>query len=198
MSLRLCSAHAPRRVPARVSARTVEVGPVDPDQNEQLVIAMRNAARALAQRRSIRDLQETLTQIVASAVHTIPGVEAGSISMTEGGQVQTRHPTSELIGKLDDIQSRLNEGPCISAIVEPPESGIVIAEDFAGAAAERWPRFAPQATEFGYRALMSAQLSTDGGIRAALNLYSREPDAFDEHARTLAGLFGAQAALLLY
>jgi hypothetical protein len=42
------------------------------------------------------------------------------------------------------------------------------------------------------------QLSTDGGVHGALNLYAHEPDAFDEHARTLAGLFGVQAALLLY
>ena len=45
---------------------------------------------------------------------------------------------------------------------------------------------------------MSTQLSVDGGVRAALNLYSAEPDAFDDEAQTLAGLFGIQAAMLLY
>jgi hypothetical protein len=74
----------------------------------------------------------------------------------------------------------------------------VVAEDFAGPDAERWPSFAPRAVEAGYRALMSTQLSIDGGARAALNLYSRAANAFDEDPRTLAGLFGAQAALLLY
>jgi hypothetical protein len=171
---------------------------VDPGQNEQLVIALRSAARALARRRSIRDMEQTLAQIVASAVDTIPAVEAGSISMTEDGQITPRHPTSEKIGKLDDIQSQLGEGPCITAIIEPPESGIVVAHDLAGADAERWPHFAPRAVEFGYRALMSTQLSIDGGVRAALNLYASAPNSFDEHARTLAGLFGTQAALLLY
>jgi len=34
--------------------------------------------------------------------------------------------------------------------------------------------------------------------QAALNLYSTTADAFDEQARTLAGLFGIQAALLLH
>ena len=52
--------------------------------------------------------------------------------------------------------------------------------------------------EAGYRALMSTQLSANGGPRAALNLYSATADAFDEDARTLAGLFGIQAAMLLY
>ena len=36
------------------------------------------------------------------------------------------------------------------------------------------------------------------GGRAALNLYSRAANTFDESARTTAGLFGLQAALLLY
>jgi ANTAR domain-containing protein/GAF domain-containing protein len=169
-----------------------------PEQNEQIVIALRQAARDLAGRRSIRDLDETLGQIVATAARTIPGVDAASISNTEDGRVETRHPTSEDIRKLDETQSELNEGPCLTAIFEPPESGLVIADDFAGADAARWPNFAPRAVDAGYRGLMSTQLSTDGGIRAALNLYSAGPDAFSEEARTLAGLFGVQAALLLY
>jgi hypothetical protein len=169
-----------------------------PDLNEPIVIALRQAAQDLARRRSIRDLEQTLGQIVASAAQTVPGVDEASISMTQCGRIETRHPTSENILKLDETQSELNEGPCISAIIEPPESGIVVAEDFAGADAQRWPNFAPRAVEAGYRALMSTQLSTDGGIRAALNLYSAAPDAFDANARTMAGLFGVQAALLLY
>ncbi|PVZ14142.1 hypothetical protein [Actinomycetospora cinnamomea] len=38
---------------------------MEPDQNEQLVLAMRNAGRRLAEPRSIRDLEQTLGQIVA-------------------------------------------------------------------------------------------------------------------------------------
>jgi hypothetical protein len=171
---------------------------MDPRQHDDLVTALRAAARGLASRRSIRDLEETLGQIVTSAVATIPGVDAGSISITEHGQIETRHPTSEAIGKLDRTQSELFEGPCISAIEDPPESGIVVAQDFAGDDAQRWPRFAPNAVQAGYRALMSTQLSANGGPRAALNLYSATADAFDEQARTLAGLFGIQASLLLY
>ena len=167
-------------------------------QDHDLLTALRTAARGLAGRRSIRDLEKTLQQIVSAAVDTIPGVDAGSISITEHGRVETRHPSTEAIGKLDRTQSELNEGPCLTAITDPPESGIVIAQDFAGDDAQRWPRFAPVAVEAGYRALMSTQLSADGGPRAALNLYSATADAFDEHARALAGAFGVQASMLLY
>ena len=169
-----------------------------PDENDQLLIALRAAARTLSGRRSIRDLEGTLGQIVASAVQTINSVDAASISMTQHGRVETRHPTSEDIRKLDETQSELCEGPCISAIEDPPASGIVVAQDLGGGDADRWPRFAPRAVGAGYQGLMSTQLSTGDGVRGALNLYSRTPDAFDEHCRTLAGLFGVQAALLLY
>ncbi|PVZ08139.1 GAF and ANTAR domain-containing protein [Actinomycetospora cinnamomea] len=171
---------------------------MDTGQDEQLVIALRAAARELTQRRSIRDLEQMLARIVTSAVETVPGVDAGSISMTEHGRIETRYPTSEGIGRLDRTQSELGEGPCITAIEDPPASGTVVAQDLAGPDGQHWPRFAPLAVEAGFRALMSTELSTDGGVRAALNLYSSTPDAFDANARTLAGLFGIQAALLLY
>ena len=171
---------------------------MEPHQNDQLVVALRQAARGLAQRRSIRDLERTLGQIVSSAVGTINAVDAGSISMTQRGQIETLHPTTEHIRKLDETQARFHEGPCITAIEDPPESGIIVAQDLGGADAERWPQFAPEAVDAGYRGLMSTTLSFEGGLRGALNLYSATPDAFDEHSRTLAGLFGIQAALVLF
>jgi hypothetical protein len=170
---------------------------MEPGQNDQLVVALRSAARTLGDHRSIRDLEETLGRIVAAAVETIPAVDAASISMTEHGRIETRHPTSDAILKLDETQSELHEGPCIEATEDPPETGIVVAQDLAGDDGERWPRFAPEAVQAGYLGLMSTTLTTDGGLRGALNLYSTNPNAFDEHSRTLAGLFGVQAALVL-
>jgi hypothetical protein len=171
---------------------------MDSGHQDRLVVALRTAARELAGRRSIRDLEQTLQQIVASAVATIPAVDAGSISVTEHGRIETRHPTSALIRELDEKQSELHEGPCIEALEDPGEDGTVLARDFAGADARRWPRFAPAAVGAGYRTLLSTQLDVDGGVRAALNLYSATPDAFDEETRMLAGLFGIEAGVLLY
>ena len=170
---------------------------MDPAANDQLIVALRTAARELAGRRSLRDLEETLGQIVSVAVDTISSVDAGSISMTRHGQIDTLHPTCEHIRKLDEIQAELHEGPCITAIEDPPDNGIVVAQDMAGEAAERWPHYAPRVVDAGYHGLMSTTLSTDGGVRAALNLYAARPDAFTENCRTIAGLFGIQAALLL-
>lgn len=172
---------------------------MQPEHTDELAIALRRAARNLTERRSIRDLEETLRQIVVSAVDNVPGVDAGSISVTHEGRVETRQPTSDRIGKLDAVQSELFEGPCITALEDPPETGVVIACDFAGEYdSARWPRFAPRAVEAGYRALISTTLSVDGEPRSALNLYAAEPNAFDEQTRAITALFGAQASVLLY
>ena len=168
-------------------------------QADSLVLALRNAAREMVDRRSICDLELVLTQIVAVAVDTVPGVDAGGITMIENGHLPSRSPTNDDVRKLDDLQAELHEGPCITAVEYPPEDGVVLAQDLTGPPdTDRWMHFAPQAVAHGYRSLLSTQLSTNGGTRAALNLYSRAANTFDESARTTAGLFGLQAALLLY
>jgi hypothetical protein len=166
--------------------------------NQNLAIALRRAARDLTATRSIRDLERTLAEIVSTAVQTVPAADMGGISMTEGDEVVSRHPTSSAVSELDRLQNALNEGPCITAIAEPPDDGTVVVHDLAGDDAARWPRFAPRAVEAGYRSMISCELTTGRRMRAALNLYAAPPHAFDADARLTAGLFGVQAAMLLY
>ncbi|MFC5138911.1 GAF and ANTAR domain-containing protein [Actinomycetospora rhizophila] len=166
--------------------------------NDHLAVALRTAARDLLSQRSINDLQQTLAQIVRAAVDTVPGAEAGGISMTEGGEVLSRNPTTESITKLDTLQGELREGPCITAIEDPPRTGVVLADDLDGADADRWPQFAAAAVEAGYRSVLSTDIHTSARTRAALNLYAPEPSVFDAEAQLVAALFGNQAALLLY
>lgn len=163
-----------------------------------LVVSLRRAAGELIEQRNLRDLDATLSAIVEAAVALVPGADAGGISMTEKGRVTSRNPSAPGVTKLDQLQSELHEGPCISAMEEPAEDGVVQADDLAGADGDRWPRFGPQAVEAGYRSVLSTQLAFAEGVRAALNLYASEPHAFDEDARRTAALFGVQAATLLY
>ncbi|PVY97273.1 ANTAR domain-containing protein [Actinomycetospora cinnamomea] len=169
-----------------------------PGQAEQLVVALRRAAQSLVRQRSIRDLQLTLSGIVAAAVDTVPGATAGGLSVSEDGIVDSRNPTSRGISELDRLQGELHEGPCITALEEPADDGVVLVEDLAGDDAERWPRFAPAAVDAGFRSMLSIQLATGGQLRAALNLYAAQPRVFDGEARVTAGLFALQAAMLLH
>ena len=166
--------------------------------NEELAATLRRATQGLTANHSVRDLDQTLAEIVTAAVDTVPGVDAGGISMTSDGEVTSRHPTSEAVTRLDERQSELAEGPCITAMQQPPDDGAVVVGDLAGEDAARWPRFAPHAVATGYRSMISCSMNTSDRLRVALNLYAGVPQAFDADARLIAALFGAQAATLLY
>lgn len=165
-----------------------------------LLAALRRAAEDVIGDRDggARDLDAVLGRLVHSAVNAVSGADGSGISRTEHGTVRSSHATSEDIVALDQLQSRLGQGPCITAADDPPAGGIVLAADLDGDDARRWPAFAPAAVEAGYRCLLSVQLSVDDGRRSALNLYARAPGAYDESAQFTAGLFALQAAILLH
>ncbi|MFC5142341.1 GAF and ANTAR domain-containing protein [Actinomycetospora rhizophila] len=166
--------------------------------NEALIVSLRTAARELAARPCLRDLRDALSRVVEAAVDTVPGADAGGISLAEHGEVHSRHPTTPAVTALDQLQADLREGPCITAIEEPPRDGLVLADDLDGADAARWPRFAPRAVESGYRSMLSTSIPMTRTSRAALNLYAADPHVFGPDDQLVAGLFGAQAAVLLY
>lgn len=168
-------------------------------KDHDLVIALRKASQELVTGNSIRDLDSTLDNIVASAVEVVAGADEGGISRTDTRTGRRSHATNPVVHELDRLQSELDEGPCITAADEPPLDGLILARDLAGPDRDRWPSFAPLAVERGFRSVLSAQLSSrHKEQRSSLNLYSHAPDAFDEHDQVTAGLFAAQAGLLLH
>ncbi|MEJ2889620.1 GAF and ANTAR domain-containing protein [Actinomycetospora aeridis] len=168
-------------------------------RENDLVVALRAASQDLIAKRSIRDRDVLLTQLVASAVTLVPPAVGGGLSRTEDRAVRSSHATTNAIEELDRLQNTLDEGPCIEAADHPPENGVMLTRDLAGVDAGRWPRFAPRAVEAGFRSMLSVSLTgPPNGRRAALNLYSDTPDAFDETAIVTAGLFANQAAALVY
>ncbi|MEJ2888436.1 ANTAR domain-containing protein [Actinomycetospora aeridis] len=160
---------------------------------------MRETAQDLIDQRSIRNRDTLLGQLVVSAVKLVPAAIGGGLTRTHERTVSSNHATTEVVQKLDELQSRLQEGPCVSAADDPPANGAFVACDMQGADAERWPRFAPYAVEAGvYSMLSTSVVSERGGPRSALNLYSDQPEAFDTSDVVTAGLFATQAGTLLY
>lgn len=171
---------------------------MNPHENDQVMGRLAAAGQTLIGSRSIGDLDLALVQIVTAAVETVPGADAGGISFIDKGPLESRAPFNDTVLRLDELQAELGEGPCISALTDPPLGGVVVIDDLRGAHADRWPSFAARAEVYGYRSMCSTQLSSDSGPRAALNLYAMGPDAFGARSQTIAGLFGVQAALLLH
>lgn len=175
-----------------------EITPVRSD----MVLALRQASQELINQHAVRDQDALLGQLVAAAVAMVPAAVGGGITRTQERSVRSSHATSPTIRRLDQLQDRLGEGPCIDAADHPPADGTVLVddlEDLDEPEAQRWGRFAPEAVAAGFRAMLSVSLTgQDRGRRSALNLYATTAHAFDPDARVVAGLFASHAGALLY
>ena len=150
--------------------------------------------------RLARELQEehghvaaTLDAIARSAVVTIPGADECGISYVTGRRrVEPRAATSELPRVVDQLQTRLGEGPCLDAAwVEK----VVRVADVA--TEDRWPAFAREAAGLGMGSMLCFQLFVTGDQLGALNLYSRTRAGFDAESEEIGLLFASHAAIAL-
>lgn len=117
-----------------------------------------------------------MQRIATAARQTIPPVAEASVTFTRGNsEGWTVATTGELATRLDEAQYTMGHGPCMDA-----GSGgeTLLVRDFAQDS--RWPDYAPVALEAGARSSLSVPLPIQQHVIAALNLYSREVDAFSE------------------
>lgn len=139
------------------------------------------------------DRQSTLLAMVEAAVRTVPGARWAGVSMVRGRKVTAEAPTAEVVRRLDERQTELNEGPCLTAIREHQTVQI----DDLATMGQEWPRFAAEAVELGVRSVLAFQLFVHRENLGALNLYSPTPGAFGEDSIIIGHLFAQHAAVAL-
>jgi len=155
-----------------------------------------NAAEALDRlgRLSLRELSmEGLLQTVAELVKTVlPGNPETSVTLLVKDAPTTVVYTGPLALDLDETQYERGHGPCLHAA---RTGGMVEMSDTR--TDSRWRDYASRAVERGNLSSLSIPLTIDEtqGVRGALNIYARQPDAFDEASRTAAARFGPYAAV---
>ena len=103
-------------------------------------------------------------------------------------------PTDPLVEQVDQLQFRLQTGPCLAAALE---GGLFIAGDLP--TDTRWPEFGREAHEAtGVVSMLSYRLFLeDAEDVAGLNLYSTRAHAFDAASEAAALLFATHGALAL-
>jgi GAF domain-containing protein len=139
------------------------------------------------------DVDTTLAAIVKAAVSHVDGAEEAGISLVErGGRIRSVAPTSEVVTTIDEAQYRTGQGPCVDAIAEHQ---IYRSGDLGQEA--RWPAFAPAAAETGVVSMLAYRLFVSDTTLGALNLYSRQPDAFSDQTEQVGQLFATHAAIAL-
>jgi transcriptional regulator with GAF, ATPase, and Fis domain len=155
--------------------------------NHELARRMAELARVVA---GPRRVDEVLSDVTAAALELIPGAEAaGILFVGRSGQFESVAGTSELPHRLDELQMKHREGPCLEAAVNEL---IVRADDFR--TERRWPKYAAGAVEHGVLSGLSFKLYTSSQTAGALNLFASRENAFDLEAETIGSVLAAHAA----
>jgi GAF domain-containing protein len=102
--------------------------------------------------------------------------------------LETAAATDPVIGRLDQAQHDLGEGPCLEAA--RTEETYLIRDTSQDT---RWPKWAAKAAEMGIRSVLSVQLTGPEHLHAAMNLYSTRLDAYDEDAIITAQIYATHA-----
>lgn len=157
---------------------------------DDLAVLMAAVAESLHHQAETEDV---LRALVLAARDTIPRVQHAGISIAHrNGRIETVAATSPLVYQLDDLQYRLDEGPCVDAL-----TGRWAAATTELSTDDRWPRYAPAAAGLGVESQLGMQLFDEDRSIAGLNLYSSISHAFDPGVVHVAGLFAVHAALAL-
>ena len=126
------------------------------------------------------------------ATELIPNCHYAGISIVHRNRpIDTPAATHELVRRGDELQYAFGEGPCLDAIWH---YDTVISANLAEE--ERWQRWAPcVAAELNIRSMLALRLFTSTDLVGALNLYSKEVDAFDEDDAYTGTYLAAQIAV---
>lgn len=155
---------------------------------DELAMRLSELARDLERQ---EDPHDTLLGVVRAAVELIPGVEEGSISVVLGRrEVRSEVPSGELPRAVDAVQNEVGQGPCLDAAFKQQTVRVT---DMSRE--QRWPKFAARALEAGAASMLSFQLYVEGDNLGALNLYSSQPNAFDDESEHVGLLFASHAAI---
>jgi GAF domain-containing protein len=154
----------------------------------------RNADKALDQLGQLlgrgNSTEDALQKVADLAKQVLPGHPETSVSVLFGDFPTTVVYTDQLAFDCDENQYEHGDGPCMHAASSGQLTEIADAN-----ADTRWRRYVREAAERGALSSLSVPLPIgEKGVSAALNIYARRPDAFDEETRSVATRFAPLAA----
>ena len=149
-----------------------------------------DAARAMAEE---NDTEHSLDHVVGLATDLLPHCDLAGLAVVRSGGIEVLAANREELRLIDELQYELGEGPCVGALRDTDVVSVGNVE-----ADPRWPRWGPHISEhFDIRSAISFRLFTEGTTLAALNVYSKKPDAFTQEDLVDGLVVAAQAAVAL-
>ncbi len=137
------------------------------------------------------ELQETMQRVVDLAEEVLERCDGVSLMLIgRGGSIETPASSSQAAYDSDMAQYETGEGPCLNAI---RDEHTVLMNDLQDD--ERWPAYRAKALELGVRSMLSVRLFANEDSMGALDLYSKQPDAFDQRSQVIAQVFATHASI---
>lgn len=136
--------------------------------------------------------EDALRELIHSAASSVPGSQYAGITLVDdAGKITSVAATHDYAIVLDEIQSQVTEGPCLSATWE---NHTILVNDLE--ADDRWPQYRTAVLErTPVRAIASFQLHTEGRSLAALNFYAEAPNAFASDAVEMGLIYAAHTTV---
>jgi GAF domain-containing protein len=153
----------------------------------QLAVRMAELARTFAPPPGV---EEVLEGVTSAAVELIPGADmAGVLLAVKNGKFESLVHTNDLVRRLDEVQARQKEGPCLDAATDEL---VIRADDFAHET--RWPKFARAAITAGVHSSLSFRLYGSTQTAGALNVFGSKPNVFTSESEAIGLVLASHAA----
>lgn len=136
-------------------------------------------------------LDLTLERVATLSTSLVESCDGCGVSLLRNGSVSTRAASDDRADRVDELQYREGEGPCLHAMTTGEPVSVPSFE-----AEARWPGFIDRAIDEGIKASYSVPLRVDTDIVGSLNLYSSNAD-FGAEDRRVADMLAGQAAVAL-
>jgi GAF domain-containing protein len=176
--------------------------------SDDFLAGMLELSRIMIHQDSLEDALQKITDLAASTLGAVDGV---GLTLVEGvgprhavaegkvGKVAGRSSTplkvrtaaysSDWVVDVDETQYEAGEGPCLHAIADGKSHEVPdVSKD------DKYPEFSESASKQGVQSALALPLKSDEKVTGAMNLYSRQKEAFDQELVKLAEAFATHVA----
>ena len=116
------------------------------------------------------DVVDLLSLLADRCVELLDVSAAGVMLVAPEGELRVVASSSQAMRVLELFELQSDEGPCLDCY----SSGEAVLNEDLTTVGGRWPRFAPEAVEAGFRAAHALPMRLRGSVIGALNLFSSD------------------------
>ena len=114
------------------------------------------------------DLIDFMSVLVERSAELLDSAEVGLALAAGRGELRVMASSSERMRALELIEVQNDEGPCRDCL----HTGKQVLNQRLDGAEDRWPRFAPEAREAGFRMVLALPLRLRSDVIGAMNIFS--------------------------